>query len=106
MARKIEIRYFKAYDFKAFLATGVYGGISGNGLINANFFTDRVVIPNSQIVEIDENGIPIGQPVDSKEGDLAREVQTALLMDVGTAKIVVAWLQSRIKEHEDIINKP
>jgi hypothetical protein len=98
--RNIKIRYLKSYDYKASLATGVYGGITANGMINANFFTDRTVLPDSQIIEVDENGVQIGLPKDQKDGDLLREVQFGALMDVNTAKVIVAWLDSKIEEYE------
>ncbi len=99
--RSVKIRYLKAYDYKAALATGVYGGLTSNGMINANFFTDRVVIPDSQTVEIDEKGVAIGIPKDNKDGDLVREVQFGTLMDINTAKVIVAWLDSKIQEFEE-----
>jgi len=98
--RKVKIKYIKAYDFKATLATGVYGGISANGLINANFFVDRVVLPQYQNVEIDENGETIGVPIDEKDADIAREVICSILFDLNSAKVITDWLQSKIKEHE------
>jgi hypothetical protein len=98
--RKLKIKYLKAPDFKTTLATGVYGGITGNGLINANFFTDRTIIPKYQVIEVSEGGVQIGLPVDERDGDLMREVQGGILMDIQTAKVIVAWLDSKIDEFE------
>lgn len=98
--KQIKIRYVKSYDYKSSLSTGVYGGITANGMINANFFTDRAVIPDSQLIEIDENGLQVGPPKDNKDGDLLREVQFGALMDVNTVKIVVAWLNAKVEEFE------
>src|SRR5688572_1446985 len=99
--KKLKIRYLKSYDFKVSLATGVYGGITTNGLINANFFSDRTVIPTSQIVEIDGQGNIISS-VEEKDGDVVREVTVGLLMDVNSAKLLVNWLSSKIDEFEKI----
>ncbi len=98
--RNIKIRYLKSYDYKASLATGVYGGITANGMINANFFTDRTILPDSQLIEVNDSGVQIGLPKDQKDGDLLREVQTGILMDLNTAKVIVAWLDSKIEEFE------
>lgn len=103
--KKIKIRYLKAYDFKISLATGVYGGITHNGLININFFNERAVIPNSQIVEIDENGVPVGKAIDEKDGDVMRELQSGLLLDINAAKVVINWLQGKVREHEQIFKE-
>ncbi len=103
--RKVKIRYIKAYDFKAALATGVFGGITSSGLINANFFSDRVVIPDSQTIELNEIGEPQGEPIDQKDGDIVREMQSGVLMDVNTARVIAGWIQDKIKEHEEKIPK-
>ena len=101
-SKKVKIRYIKAYDFKTSLATGVYGGVAPNGLININFFNDRAVLPDSETIEINEQGLQIGTLIEVKDGDIARELQTGILLDVNTARIVVRWLESRIREQERI----
>ena len=75
--RRIKIRYLKAYDFRTSLISGVFGGINNNGLFNVNFFVDRIVIPNTQYINVDEKGISTdGQSLEEKDGDVIREVQT------------------------------
>jgi hypothetical protein len=100
--KKVKIKYLQSHDFKVSLVMGVHGGISSNGLINANFFVDRTVIPDSQIVEIDEKGKILGQPVDEKNGDITREVLFGALLDVNSAKMIVSWLETQIKNHEGL----
>ncbi len=102
--RTIKIRYLKAHDFKSVLATGVYGGLGSNGLINANFFLDRVIIPNHQIIEIDEEANRADRIVEEqKDGEIAREVHCGIIMDVNTAKIIAGWLTTKINEYEELI---
>lgn len=98
--KKLKIRYIKAYDFKISLATGVFGGITANGLINANFFHERAVLPDSQIIEVDEKGVQQGKPVDEKEGDIMRELQTGILLDMNTTKVIIKWLEGKVREFE------
>lgn len=98
--KTVIIKYVKSHDFKTSLATGVYGGLTSNGMINANFFTDRVIIPTHQSLEIDEEGKQQGSPKDIKDGDFVREVQFGALMDINSAKVIVAWLDSKIAEFE------
>ena len=101
--RKIDIKYVKSHDYKASLSTGVYGGITVNGLININFFVDRVIIPSHQEFEVDENGTVLNQISEKKDGDSLREVQYGALLDLNTAKLVVDWLGKKIKEHETLL---
>lgn len=101
--RTLKIKYLKAHDFKTSLSTGVYGGVTTNGMINANFFTDRSVLPTFQTIEVDEKGRQLGPPVDERECDLMREVQFSAMMDLHTAKVIVAWLDSKVTELETLI---
>ena len=86
------------------MVTGVYGGLTTNGLINANFFNERAVLPDSQMVEVNEDGVIIGKPIDKKDGDIMRELQSGLLMDVNTARVIIRWLESKIKDLERLQN--
>jgi hypothetical protein len=99
--KKVKIKYIKSNDFKTSLSTGVYGGITNNGLINMNFFVDRVIIPTHEQYEVNENGVVQGHPEIVKDGDLIREVQYGGLFDLSTAKIVQTWLNQKIKELEE-----
>lgn len=100
MPKTIKIKYLKAYDYRSSLATGVYGNVTTNGLINVNFFSDRVVLPDHQLIPIDDQGRQIGKPEDVKDGDAVRDVHFGVLMDIDTAKLVIQWLETKIKEHE------
>lgn len=102
--RQLKIRYLKSYDFKNTFATGVYGGISPTGLIHANFYIERTVLPDSQTVEVDEKGTVLGKPIDHKDGDIMRELQTGVFIDVNTAQLIISWLESKIKEFEAMKN--
>lgn len=97
--RKVKIKYIKSHDYKVSISNGVFGGIGTNGLINANFFIDRVILPTSEILEIDESGKRINSVL-QKDGDSVREIQFGTLMDVNTAKLVVEWLSKKIAEHD------
>jgi hypothetical protein len=102
--KRLKIRYIKSYDFKTTLATGVYGGVAPNGLINMNFFHERAVLPDSEIVNINDQGVQIGIPEVDKDGDITRELHSGILLDVNTARVVASWLESKIKEFERISN--
>lgn len=99
MTQSFIIKYQKAYDFKTSFITGVLGGLSNNGLINASFFADRAALPDHQEVEIGENN-SILKAKDIKENDIVRDVQFGCYMDINTAKLIKEWLEVRIKEYE------
>jgi hypothetical protein len=99
--RQLKIKYQKVHDFKTSFITGVHGGISGNGLLTANFFTDRIALPERQLITVDEKNSPL-KVEDELNNDGVREVQFSVLMDINTSKLVVEWLNNRISEYEQL----
>ena len=102
--KQITFNYIKADNFHSMLATGVIGGITLNSLVDMNFFTDRVTIPQKISFAINNGQIAKEMNRESKDGSV-REVQFGVLMDVNTAKGLVTWLNERIKIIESEIKK-
>ncbi|TND10113.1 MAG: hypothetical protein FD123_361 [Bacteroidetes bacterium] len=99
---KHSFHYIKNNDYKTVIVTGAFGGVTIQGLIDMNVFTDRVVIPRKIINEISSQ-IPHSTEVERDERDgSVREVQVGLLMDVNTAKTLIDWLQANINAIEKI----
>ena len=100
---KLETHFLKSSDFKTIYGSGVFGGITPQGLININFFTERAPLPKRIVLEIDEKtGSLLGEVErESKEG-LIREVNCGILMDINAAKQLLNWLQEKIDQHEDL----
>jgi hypothetical protein len=103
--RKVKIKYIKSHDYKVSISNGVFGGLGTNGLINVNFFIDRVIIPTSEMLEIDELGNRLNSSIE-KDADAVREIQFGTLLDINTAKLVVEWLSRKISEHDLKVKKP
>jgi uncharacterized protein YuzE len=102
--KKIEIKYLRAYDYRASVSTGVYGGITPTGLISANFYIDRIAVPDSEEIEVSEDGKVVGQPVVHTGAHLIREVQHGVLMDLNSARVIVNWLNGKIVELEKALS--
>ena len=100
--KKIRFKSIKSYDFKPFLASGVHGGLSTNGLINANFFIDRSAIPVDETVTVSSDNKIIGKPIENKDADVEREFLCSVLMDISTAKLIADWLTQKVKEFESL----
>jgi len=98
--QKIDTHFIKNNDFRTILTTSVYGGITINGLINANFCVDRTVIPLKTVSTIE--GVTLAEKQrESKEG-IIKEVQIGVLMDITMAKQTIDWLQKQIKQVEEL----
>ncbi len=103
---KVETHFIKNNDFRTVQCSGAFGGVTSNGLINMNMYTDRVVIPNTITLEVDEKD---GQHLreigrESKNG-IVREVQFGMLIDVNVAKSLVEWINEQIKIIESVTGK-
>lgn len=99
--KELRIKYQKAYDFKTSFVSGVHGGLSSNGLITANFFTDRAALPEMNLITVNEKN-QLVKVEDIKDSDGIREAQFAVLMDVTTTKLIINWLQSKVNEFEQL----
>lgn len=95
---ELETHYVKSSDFRTVLGTGVFGGVTTNGLVNANFFTDRVPLPTKISLSVNETTGEVGDELyrEGKNG-VIREVQFGVIMDVETARIVRDWLTKNIE---------
>lgn len=104
--QKVSFHYIKNNDFRTVFASGLIGGITGQGLINMDIYTDRVVIPRKTYADINPNGSITDLPAENEAKDgVIREVQFGIVMDVDTAKSIVLWIQNNIALIEGIKNE-
>ncbi len=91
--KKIKLIYKKSDDYKSSLCTGVFGGINSNGILEINFFLDRIQTPESQeISSIDEvEQLPTNE--------VLREIQCGLFLDINATTIIRDWLTTQIENN-------
>lgn len=94
-AKKISFHYIKTNDFKTSMTTGVYGGVTLQGLINISFYLDRAVIPRRIEQEVVGNKLSAGILKEGREGAV-REVHSGIIIDTETAKHIIKWLTEKI----------
>ena len=98
--KTIKFHYKKNSDFKTYLATGVYGGITSSLMIDANFYIERPPIP--KVVEHQVEGDKIGKEIDKDSLDGAvREVNVGLVIDINMARALRQWLDDKINKIEE-----
>lgn len=103
-AEKLEFHYIKSPHFKSFLASGAYGGIGPNGLINMSFYIERTPIPQKLVFEV-KDGLPGNEIVEERigKGGFIREIDCNIMIDLNTAINLREWLDSNIKTLETVI---
>ena len=97
---QIEVHYIKNNDFRTVFGSGVFGGITPQGQMNINFFTERASIPSKVVYAVNQVGDPLQLTEIDREGKdgIIREVQFGILMDMSMAITFREWLDSKIQE--------
>lgn len=102
-ASKLKIRQPKPSNLTSRFFTGAMGGITINGLIDISLYVDRVDIPDtSELIINQDRGVASSDP--SNRDVIFREVHTALLCDLNTAKAFHDWLGHHVQLLEKLIN--
>jgi hypothetical protein len=95
---KISFHYLKSAGFRSVHCDGIIGGVTPSGKIHFAAYTERGTIPQLVVHEIGPDG-KLGSEVErvGRTG-IAREMEVDIVMDVGMAERMRAWLDSQITE--------
>lgn len=101
MAKKLEVKYIKSYDFSSKLATGVYGGLTGQGKLCMNFYIDRPPLPDVGKLTPQADG-NFKEEYEGNDFLSVREVNSCVVMDIEMAKEFHGWLSNKLVEFEKV----
>ena len=104
-SNSITIHNIKNSLYRQVHIDGAHGGITPNGFINVNFFSQRGVIPKGTEFEINEEGQikrPIKDIEESKQG-IVREFEFGTYMDINTCISIKEFLERKIEEYNSIL---
>lgn len=105
---QIKVKYKYADDYNPKYVNGAQGGINFQGEIVANFYFERLPMPNSITHEFSKEG-KLGSIIGTEPEDLSlsvlRYVQTGVVMNLNVAKQVHKWLGDQIALRERQINE-
>ncbi|GAB6036173.1 hypothetical protein JCM15519_07320 [Fundidesulfovibrio butyratiphilus] len=99
-----EIRFKFIYDeqYNLKYINGVWGGVTPSGEFNMNFFVDRLPVPKNTYQEVTGEGIITDRVrQDIEEKLMVRCVQTGVVFNYVTAKILHQWLGEQIGQFEE-----
>lgn len=106
----VTFKYKFADDYNPVYVNGAYGGVSSQGEIVANFYLERLPLPNSVTHKVNENGI-VGEIINEKNDpqdlnkSFIRYVQSGIVVNIETAKQIRDWLDRQIKILENSTNE-
>jgi len=102
--RQVKFKYVFPKDYNPVYCNGAFGGISTSGEIVANFFLERMPIPNSMTNSVNEDGSLSGvvtmDPEDLNE-TVIRYISTGIVLSESGAKSIYEWLGKQIQELEN-----
>lgn len=102
--RQIRFKYVFSENYNPVYCNGAFGGISTRGEIVANFFLERMPIPNSMTNSVNPDGSlggVISVDPESLDETVIRHVSTGIVLSEDSAKAIHAWLGNQIQELEN-----
>jgi len=101
----VRFKYIFSKEYNPVYINGAYGGIGPRGELIVNFYLERSPVPNEEVRNILQNGV-IGEQVKVEPLDLQetiiRYIDSGIVMNYETAKVIHEWLGSHIKQMESI----
>ncbi len=98
----VEFRFVNSNYWRVIHADGVYGGVTPRGDILMSVWSQRTALPTSVTHEILADGL--GKEIARESsGAVIRELEAGIVLDVELAKVVVKWLQEKIKDHSKLV---
>ena len=101
---ELTFHYIKSNQFRVTHADGAIGGPTPRGLIQINFYSERMPIPTQTVQPVTEGklGEEIKERRVSKEG-VIRELEVGVIVDLSAAKTLLKWLGEKIDNLEQVL---
>ncbi len=100
MEQNISFKYKFQENYNPVYTNGVYGGFNASGDLVANFFFERSPIPREEVFDI-YSGKPIEPDIsDVPIPSIIRSIQTGIVINLDTAKVIRDWLDTHINKAE------
>lgn len=99
--------YIKSNFFRVVHVDGVFGGMTPQGLVHLDFFSERRPIPKKTTYTVVDGqiGSEVREERVSRDAFSVREVEVGVVFDINFAKSLIVFLQSQIDEHEKAVEK-
>jgi len=106
----LKTHFIKSNFFRVVHADGAWGGITPQGNIQMELWSERQPIPTLAVYPVADDGTIGDESVhqrEIKEGTV-REVEVGVVLNLFTAKSLIKWLQERVDFLEGMaqLNKP
>jgi len=100
MPRQVTFTFRRAELFRTVYLDGVYGGLTGAGLVSMYGWIQRGSLPTAMSFAVGEDGV-LGPEVHREtDGSQERQVEVELMLLPNIARSVGEWLIARAEEAE------
>ena len=100
---RIEFDYLKSNFFRVVHADGVFGGVTPSLDIHMDVFSQRSPIPKKVVHEVKPDRTVGEEIVDERviRDAIVREVEVGVVFNLAMAKLMVDWLNDKIRFIEE-----
>ncbi|MCH8253928.1 MAG: hypothetical protein IID06_01115 [Gemmatimonadetes bacterium] len=96
--------FIKSNLFRVVHADGAHGGVTPQGFIQMNFYSERFPIPRETHHRLEKNLPEIREERVARKGAV-REVEVGVIMNASAATNLVKWLNTKIRLLKSIENQ-
>ncbi|OPY80022.1 MAG: hypothetical protein A4E65_01650 [Syntrophorhabdus sp. PtaU1.Bin153] len=97
----IHVFYKTAKEYRSLPVSGVYGGISPQGMVHADLFIEKAGAPESTVMRVDETtGEAFELSRHPEQQPMVREFLVGLVMRPEVAKAIGQWLIQQAAQME------
>lgn len=105
--QKVRFHFLKSNLFRTIHADGVFGGVTPTLGISMAFYSQRQPLPDQTVHLISSDGT-LGAEIEedriSSKG-IVRELETNVMIDVVFAKVLINWLEDKVKQVEQAVSE-
>ncbi len=97
---EVEIRYSESSHYNSAYISGTFGGLNPSGMLEIDFFTDRLHRPESTTHKIEDGKIATEMDGEMERHLHVRKVEFTAMMNLEVAKAFHQWLTQKITDLE------
>lgn len=102
-SQRVNFKYTKATEYRVVHGSGAYGGLTGQGNIEFDIYTEYKAPPKEESKMVDESGKLVDtQDEEDTQVNVERERQVGIVMNLNEAKSFANWLKGKVNDLEKL----
>lgn len=101
---QLKFTFQKSSSYRVLKVDGVWGGLTPKSEVQMAIYSERLPIPDTQVIEIDDEGRVRTLKQTGTTKGLIREVEATLCLPPQVARSVGQWLIDRANEFDRLVD--